>query len=238
MDGGSVIIPHPAYAKRHLAYLRCMPHTWWALRRVGREDALQNIWLAWLELGRPEGEGLNKAVLRRAWLTISAQALRMGREVLYRYDTIAEAPAPPHPFIAAVVDHYASHTASETIAHFGLPDTARVRYWLGRCLPKPRRASGRKFGERRVRVATACSSVELVAQGLSRATAWRAAKRGWYWGKVEEEKPARKRPELFRFPVRKPMVRVSTACTHRELMARGLPESTARDAAKRGWYMS
>lgn len=148
MDGGSVIIPHPAYAKRHLAYLRCKPHTWRALRIVGREDALQNIWLAWLELGRPEGDGINKAVLRRAWGTIAAQALRMGREVGDAYDHCAHGPAPQHPLIAAVLDHYATHTASETIAYFSLPDTARVRYWLGQCLPKPGRAAGRKFGER------------------------------------------------------------------------------------------
>lgn len=176
----------PYLAKRYLAYLRKKPWTRKALCVVGPKDALQNIWLAWLEFGRPQGKSINREVLMRAWNYIAMQYYRLGRELLDCQPDNRPMPADVRTmaWLGQVLDHYEAHTADQTIAAFHLPDNARVRRWLGRCVPKHQRAGGKRYREIRSKVYTTATCAELVAIGVPRATAWRAAKRGHYWQKT------------------------------------------------------
>lgn len=180
-------LPEPGLASRYLAYMRTWPWSRRTLRMVGRDDALQNIWLAWLEAGRPGGTvALDREVLRRAWNYIEKQSYRMVREL---QDERPDSRPYHHPeqtdaWLSGLLAHYEKHTADATIAAYDLPDTARVRRWLGRCVPKHQRTGGKKYRERRRKVFTSANSTALIAQGVPRATAWRASKRGYYWQKV------------------------------------------------------
>lgn len=228
--------PHPHTARCYVTYLLRKPYGPRLVRCVGFREAQQWAWLAWLECGRPAAFSFE--VLRLFQIYVQKDAYRAGRPGHNEDPThLAEEAPPERQWLDLVLDYYETHTATETIARWGLPDTNRVRRWLGRCVPKPGRASGRKRHEVRRKVYVQATCAELVAAGLPRATAWRAARRGWYWQRVDAEAPPPSRNEMFRPPSRSKRQRVYTTLSHRDLMAQGVPETTARDAARRGWYM-
>lgn len=109
--------PDPDIARHYLNILWKRPYIPHAVMTISRMDALQNIWLAWLENGRPQG--ICRHVVRRANVLIVQQYYRTTREVLGVSDPAMPRAAPAHPLLARVLDHdlggrtYVDHTDAQ-----------------------------------------------------------------------------------------------------------------------------
>ena len=147
------------------------------------EDIRQEIALAILEHPDWDDFKVANAVRRKFYADYIAP-----KRLFVVTSAVAERPTPTEReadaydiLLAEILAYYETHTASETIAHFGLPDTQEVRKLLSACRPKPHRKSGKRHGKYKKVFVGGKTAKELIKEGLPRPAAYRAVKRGYYY---------------------------------------------------------
>lgn len=179
-------------AQKYVKFLAYYPHTAWEVKIMGWQDTMQFVYLVWLQLNKPKDEinKLNYEIIKGVRKELRRYSSRVSKEnpfVNEKYYNINNcASSVKERFVCKIVKYYETHTAKDTIKFFDLPNKRSVYKALSKCHPKPERKSGKKYGEKREKVSTHKNFNQLLAEGVPRATAWRASKRGYYFRKEEK----------------------------------------------------
>lgn len=146
--------------------------------KVDREDALSECLLASLEYP----EDFRKAIrlARRKLNPLLSWKLRR----LPCYEMSRNTDHGPEPMLQKwaekMIQDYEENNFPYVREKYRIPDTRKIRKALSEIAPKPDKAS-RPHGKTVKVDCRGKSRDELVAEGLNRVTAWRAAKRGYYY---------------------------------------------------------
>jgi len=160
----------------------------------GFEDFLSFFYIAWHELGKPsewswavydKGRSLIREAVFGGHSPMSTRRFEVwdDRETGNDYERSVEEKK-----LEEILLYYETHTATETIKAFGLPDTRRVRKLLSEAVPKPEKRT-RDGKRKKIYIDIDMQYKEIMRKyGVSKATAFRAKKRGYLEIKATKNK--------------------------------------------------